>query len=171
RPPSTRRGPDRSPQLRARSDGAEHQVADDPLRFRLGAAQRLARRLRRGRPAPPLRPRRLQRAARARRGRRPAQGHRDARLCPRLRADPVGERDRGRRPRPRGGAAGGGRLTYRLVAEALESAAGERGKLAKIARLADALAPLDGARLAIAGSEEHTSELPSLTKLVCRLLL
>jgi hypothetical protein len=36
------------------------------------------------------------------------------------------------------------------VAEALERAAGERGKLAKISRLADALAPLDGARLAIA---------------------
>ena len=36
------------------------------------------------------------------------------------------------------------------MAEALEGAAGERGKLAKIARLADALVPLDGARLAIA---------------------
>jgi DNA ligase 1 len=40
--------------------------------------------------------------------------------------------------------------SYRLLAEALEAASGERGKLAKIERLAEALGRLDGARLAIA---------------------
>jgi DNA ligase-1 len=39
---------------------------------------------------------------------------------------------------------------YRLLAESLEAAAGERGKLAKIEALAQALRPQDGARLAIA---------------------
>ena len=39
---------------------------------------------------------------------------------------------------------------YRLLAEALDAAAGQRGKLAKIEILAGALRPLDGARLAIA---------------------
>ena len=39
---------------------------------------------------------------------------------------------------------------YRLLAEALEAAAEERGKLAKIERLAGALRGLSGARLAIA---------------------
>ena len=39
---------------------------------------------------------------------------------------------------------------YRLLAETLESVSGERGKLAKIGRLADALGRLEGARLAIA---------------------
>ena len=41
-------------------------------------------------------------------------------------------------------------MSYRLLAEALEAAAGERGKLAKIEILAGALRPLDAARLAIA---------------------
>jgi hypothetical protein len=40
-------------------------------------------------------------------------------------------------------------LSYRLLAEALDAAAGERGKLAKIEILAGALRPLDTARLAI----------------------
>ena len=41
-------------------------------------------------------------------------------------------------------------MSYRLLAEALDAAAGERGKLAKIEILAGALRPLDAARLAIA---------------------
>ena len=41
-------------------------------------------------------------------------------------------------------------MTYRAIAEGLEAAAGEKGKLAKIERLAAALRPLEGARLAIA---------------------
>ena len=41
-------------------------------------------------------------------------------------------------------------MSYRFLAEALEAASGERGKLAKIEILAGALRPLDAARLAIA---------------------
>jgi DNA ligase-1 len=41
-------------------------------------------------------------------------------------------------------------VTYRAIAEGLEAAAGEKGKLAKVERLAAALRPLEGARLAIA---------------------
>ena len=40
--------------------------------------------------------------------------------------------------------------SYRVLAEALEAAAATRGKLAKIERLAGALAPLEGAELAAA---------------------
>lgn len=40
-------------------------------------------------------------------------------------------------------------MTYRAIAEGLEAAAGERGKLAKVERLAGALRPFEGARLAI----------------------
>src|SRR6266542_4311565 len=132
----------------------EDQETPRHLSFRLGPALRLESGFRRRRAASDVRSRGLRGAARARRGSRPGDCPHDARLRERFRADSVQPWRSGRPARRGSGAPFRGRVSgaeeYRLLAEALEAAAQERGNLAKIERLAGALRGLSGARLAIA---------------------